>query len=88
MMARACVLLALAAFAGGCETVRTVEIPRELRIPVPVPCITQPVERPAFITDRELAAADDYTLVIELARDRLKRRQYEVKLEAQLAGCL
>lgn len=88
MIVRACVLLALAALAGGCETVRTAEIPREVNIPVPVPCITRPVERPTFITDRELAAADDYTLVIELARDRLKRRQYEVKLEALLAGCL
>lgn len=85
-MIRAGALLALV-FAAGCATDRPLEIPREVKVVVPVPCVTEPVARPAFVTDGELAAMDDYRLVISLAADRLARIQYEARLEAVIAGC-
>lgn len=80
-------LLALLLATGGCATDRPLEIPREVLVPVATPCVTEPVERPAFVTDVELAAMTDYGLVISLAADRLARSQYEGRLEAVIAGC-
>ena len=81
-------LLALLLAASGCASPPTsIEIPREVKIPVPVPCVDEPVDRPAFVTDGELAAMDDYALIISLAADRLARQQYGARLEAVIAGC-
>lgn len=86
MTARAALLGACMAIAGGCGG-GPPRIPETVEIPIAIPCITEEIPRPRFVTDRELAAADDYTLVLELAADRLKRQQYEAKLTAALAGC-
>lgn len=67
----------------GCTT-----IPKEVRVPVPVPCIPERPARPSLLADAELRAFDDYGLVIALARDRRLRQAYEAELEAALAGCL
>ena len=63
------------------------EIPREVRVPVPVACIDQPPPRPAMLSDAELLALDDYGLVLALARDRRIRQGYEAELEAVVEGC-
>lgn len=87
MIART-LLIACAIALAGCATPRPpIEIPKVVQIPVPVPCIKAPMERPAFRTDGELVAMDDYRLVLELAADRLKRQGYEAVLEAQIAAC-
>lgn len=89
MIARIALLALLIAF-GGCNVLggsRAIEIPKEVRIPVPVSCITETVERPAFVTDRELAAVSDSAFVYALAADRLERQGYEALLEAQIVGC-
>lgn len=62
-------------------------LPVEVRIPVAVPCIAEAPARPALLADRDLAALDDYRLVIELARDRRLRQAYVAELEAVVAGC-
>lgn len=80
-------LLALLFLAGCATEPKSIEIPREVKIPVPVPCVDEPIDRPAFVTNGELAAMDDYALIISLAADRLARLQYEARLEAVIAGC-
>ena len=75
-------------FAGllaGCAS--SPQIPRKVRVPVPVPCISQPPQRPALLSDQDLLALDDYGLVLGLARDRRLRQAYEAQLEAAIAGC-
>lgn len=63
------------------------QLPREVRVPVSVPCIERPLQRPSLLSDAELLALDDYGLVIALARDRRIRQAYEADLEATIAGC-
>lgn len=90
-MKRAIVLAAAAALLllAGCvaNEPRPVEIPEEVRIPVPVPCLKEGVDRPALVTDGALMAMNDGDLVLALGADRRQRQQYELKLEAQVAGC-
>lgn len=76
-------LLATSLLLVGCAS----PIPQEVRIPVPVPCVEHPPERPSMLSDSELLALDDYGLVIALARDRRIRQGYEAELEATIAGC-
>jgi hypothetical protein len=70
---------------AGCAS--TPQIPREVRVPVPVPCIAEPLQRPALLSDSDLLAMDDYGLIIGLARDRRVRQAYQAQLEAAVAGC-
>lgn len=82
---------AIAVFAmGGCATSSVPDAPKETRIPIAVPCLTpdQVPERPAFVTDADLARKTDDQFVLSLAGDRLARMEYEGKLEARIAGCV
>ncbi len=84
------VLVALLMFLVGCATTEVPNTPKETKIPVGVPCLTQdqvPV-KPGFVTDAQLIVKDDGQLVISLARDRLDRQEYEGRLEATLKGCI
>lgn len=82
---RIVVPLSLSALLAGC--LHTPTVPDVVRVPVRVPCITSVPVRPALAADAELAALDDYALVISLARDRRLRQGYEAELEAALEGC-
>lgn len=77
--------LLLAFLLTGCAS--GPEIPREVRVPVPTPCIDRIPQRPSMLSDAELLALDDYGLVIALARDRRVRQGYIAELEATVAGC-
>jgi len=57
------------------------------KIPVLVPCVDKLPEAPIFHTDVELKAMDDYSATIALLQDRVKREEYEDKLNAALTGC-
>lgn len=74
-----------ASLAAGCAA--DPPLPREVKVPVPVPCITQVPARPDLQPDAWLAELDDYQLVLELARDRRLRQAYQAELEAAIAGC-
>ena len=68
----------------GCAT----PDPITVRVPVRVPCIEQVPERPALLSDAELAAIEsDYELIIHIARDRRLRQGYQAQLEAAIEGC-
>jgi hypothetical protein len=63
------------------------QIPKEIRVPVPVACIDQVPQRPSMLSDAELLALDDYGLVLALARDRRVRQGWEATIEALIEGC-
>ena len=71
----------------GCATVPYV--PTEVRVPVPVPCLSaDEVPRAVFPTDADLAKLPDGPLVYALAKDRLDRAAHIGKLEAVLQECV
>jgi len=78
-------ILVSCAVLAGCSSVPTA--PREVRVPVPVPCIEQAPQRPSMLSDAEMLALDDYGLVLALARDRRVRQGYQATLEAVVQGC-
>lgn len=73
---------------AGCASTG-VEIPREVRVQVSIPCVspTERPERPALLSDGELLALDSYRATWALWGDRLERQAYEAKLEAIVEGC-
>jgi len=74
---------------AGCAQIEPLpDVPKEVRIPVPVPCV-EPGQIPAatFITAAELLALPDAPFVYALARDRLDRSNHIARLEAILQGC-
>lgn len=72
---------------SGCAS--TVEIPREIKVPVPVACIAQQdkPQRPPLASDAELLALDTYRRTWALWGDRANREAYASKLEAIAEGC-
>lgn len=74
----------------GCATAPDVitKPPASIDVPVAVSCLpADRPARPATFTDRELAALDDYKLVLGLRRDTLHLRAYARELEALLKAC-
>lgn len=63
--------------------------PREVRVPVPVPCVERS-EIPAkgFLDDKALAAMDDFRLVISLRTDQLAQRVWIETTSALLEACI
>lgn len=79
------ILAALAALAGCAG----VEVPKEVAVAVPVPCV-DPAKRPAapaFRSDAELDGLDDYRWAWAVEAERLKGRDYSRELEALVEGC-
>lgn len=80
--------IALAALLAGCASTG-VEIPREVRVQVPVPCLA-PEDRPArplLLTDAEILALDTYRATWALWGDRLELQGYAARLDAIVEGC-
>lgn len=81
--------IAALALLTGCAGQQTVEIPKEVRVPVPVPCVKaedRPT-RPQLRTDGEILALDDYKRTLAMWEDRRTRQAYEGELEAVVEGC-
>ena len=62
--------------------------PVQVKIPIPVSCITVSPVRPDFITDEELKKMKDGNFVSAPHLDRMKRQSYELELEAILIACM
>ena len=63
--------------------------PKEVRIPVPVPCVER-AQIPAkdFLDDKALAGMDDFKLVISLRTDQLAQRVWIETTSALLEACV
>ena len=62
--------------------------PKEVRIPVAVPCLTEIPARPVLMPDSALAKLDDFALVLQLRIDSVRARDHVGMLESVLAACI
>lgn len=75
---------------AGCGSAPLIpDPPKEVRVPVPVPCLkpSEIPQRPSLLSDQQLDALDDKRAVIALGQDRRVRQGYQAQLEASIAGC-
>lgn len=70
------IFLALA----GCTTTKVVEV----KVPVPVPCVTEKVEEPVYPV---ATGSTLFERVKVLLAEIEMRKAYELKLKAAVAGC-
>ena len=59
----------------------------ETQVAVPVPCIDAVPASPLFLSDVELLASPNSSVVDRIWRDHLQRKQWEGILTAQLIAC-
>ncbi len=69
----------------GCTTAPLA--PVRVEVPVMVPCIGEVPQRPAYEFDKLPSTATDGEIILALARDWVRGRNYEGELEAVIAGC-
>lgn len=71
----------------GCNT--PLQVPKEVKVQVPVPCIASDARpaRPELLSDAAILGLDSYRATWALWGDRLERQAYETKLEAVVEGC-
>lgn len=74
-------------FLAGCATDQHKPQLGEFKLPVSVPCVESVPVKPAFKTDEELKAMDDYRLSNTLLFERVTGQIYMGELEAVVAGC-
>lgn len=61
--------------------------PQRVEVPVFTPCVKEVPQRPVYEFDRLAPAATDGEIVLALARDWPRGRNYEVALEIIIVGC-
>ena len=79
-------LVLLVLLLSGCTTT----VYRDVKIPIPVPCIEASglPARPVIPDNHALAALDDYRLVLQLATDRLELLRHNGELSALIQACV
>jgi len=77
------------ALASGCSSVPTIEVPKEVKVEIPVACLRpQDVPaRPAQRSPADLMAMDRYRRTLAAWSDLTSLRGYAAELEALVAGC-
>jgi type IV pilus biogenesis protein CpaD/CtpE len=86
-------LLALVALLAGCAApkpeIRVVREPVEVRVPVPVACVSAEAlpRLPALAGDATLASLSDRDLVLSLDQQRRLLRAHQQQADALLAAC-
>lgn len=81
--------LAALALAAACTTIPEVQVPKEVKVPVAVPCLgpgARP-QRPATTSQDELAGMDTYRRTLVVLRDLLRLQAWSAEAEAALDGC-
>lgn len=71
---------------AGCAAEPT--LPREVRIPIPVACISAMPQKPAIRAEAEIKALPDYDATIATWTERLRLKDYAAELEAVAEPCL
>lgn len=70
----------------GCGTAQVV-VPREVRVQVAVPCLTEAPEKPAIRSRAELLAMPSYPRTLAAWASLLAYEAYTAELEAVVEGC-
>lgn len=90
MKTRQRTVIAIVALASltACQSIP--DAPTEVKIPYPVPCLTQAdiPKSPDFVTDAALSAMTDGDLILSLAADRRQSQGYRAEMEAVIRGCV
>jgi len=86
-LASSAALVGLVAMAG-CSSWGQVQLPTEVRVPVPVPCLDALPPSPKVANDEQLLALGDYDLVVTLAKDRKALEAAYLELRAAAGACL
>ncbi|KQW97149.1 hypothetical protein ASC94_10180 [Massilia sp. Root418] len=71
---------------AGCASVSP-PATQTVEVPVYVQCVKARPQRPVYEFDKLPADASDGRKIMALARDWVRAREYELKLEAVVAGC-
>lgn len=81
--------LVAALLLAGCSGLPEVQVPREVRVQVPVPCIAPEArpERPAVQSEDDLMALDTYRRTLAAWAILMRLKAYSVELEALVEGC-
>jgi len=61
--------------------------PKQVEIPVPVPCKVPQIEKPSFAVDGLPIGSDIWDQMSALRAERKQRQGYELKLEAAVKSC-
>ena len=77
--------ISCAVLLAGCGT--TPLAPVRVEVPVMVACIGEVPPRPTYEFDKLPSTATDGEIILALARDWVRGRNYEGELEAVIAGC-
>lgn len=85
MKARQILAISCAALLAGCGSAPAA--PDRIKVPLMVPCIGEVPPRPAYEFDKLLPTAMDGEIIMALARDWPRGRNYEAKLLAVVIGC-
>ena len=85
-------VLACSLLMAGCSTTQPVPAvisrPVEVKIPVPVPCISAIPAGPDFMTDRVLLQGSGAQVFDKVWADHKMRQDYEGELLAALTACI
>ena len=70
---------------AGCATAP--QVPTVVKVPVAVPCVTAPLDKPLVMDESVLLALDEYAATIQVWTERLILRAYSEKAEAIIQAC-
>jgi hypothetical protein len=70
----------------GCAS-HSVSVPKEVRVSVPVPCVSERPARPQFRSLSELLSMPAYDRTIAAWSELRKHEAYSAELEAVVEGC-
>lgn len=89
LLPRAVVSVLLALGLASCSSLPAVQVPKEVKVQVPVPCVeaTQRPQRPALATLDDLMAMDEGTRTLRAVADLERYEAYSRELEAVVEGC-
>lgn len=89
LLLRAAAISTALLLASGCASTARVEVPKEVRVPVPVPCVdaTARPKPPAIVDEDALLAMDEGTRTLRLWADHQRLRGHAAVLEAIVEGC-
>jgi len=77
-------LISLCLFLVSCASV---QIPKEVIVPVSVPCISADVVSPDFLSHAHLKSLSAPDYVLEITAEYLKYESYTGELSAVISGC-